>query len=181
MLKFNFNLKNIKKLPKDKKQKSKKILLIIIITLVILLIILSGASLGKAIYNVGIKSQTEVAKPILLVEKDSEIIITESNNKEEYRFKVKNYNENNEVSQVDLKYYIEILNDNIDESIHYKLYKGETEIKLTDNKTDEMTFPRNLQTEEVYTLKIEYNSDENSIGDIIQNIQIKVHSEQMEA
>ena len=178
MLKFNFNLKNIKK--KDKKPKS-KILLIIIITLVILLIILSGASLGKAIYNVGIKSQTEVAKPILVVEKDSEIIITESNNKGEYRFKVKNYNENNEISQVDLKYYIEILNDNIDKSIQYKLYKGETEINLTENKTEEMTFSRNLQTEEVYTLKIEYNSDKNSIGDIIQNIQIKVHSEQMEA
>ena len=56
------------------------------------------------------------------VEKDSEIIITEDNKKGEYNFKVKNYNDLEEVSQVDLKYYIEILEEDLDKSIKYELY-----------------------------------------------------------
>ena len=50
---------------------------------------------------------------------------------------------------------------------------------IKENKTEEMKMNRGQKEEQVYTLKVEYDSNKNSIGDIIQDIQIKVHSEQL--
>lgn len=182
--KFNFNFRNrnkdfsLKNLSKEKIRYSKPAIIIILIAL-ILIVFFSGISLGKTIHNSTIKNSTEVAKPILEVEKDSEIIITEDNKKGEYNFKVKNYNDLEEVSQVDLKYYIEILEKDLDKSIKYELYKENEKVELKENKTEEMKMNRGQKEEQVYTLKVEYDSNKNSIGDIIQDIQIKVHSEQL--
>lgn len=181
-MKFKINLKNknfsLKDLRKEKTRYGKIITIIVLVTL-ILIVFLSGMSLGKNIHNSSIKNNTEIAKPILEVEKDSEIIITENNKKGEYNFKVKNYNDLEEVSQVDLKYYIEILEEDLDKSIKYELYKENEKVELKENKTEEMKMNREQKEEQLYTLKVEYDSNKNSIGDIIQDIQIKVHSEQL--
>ena len=50
-----------------------------------------------------------IAKPVLEVENNPEITITASNEKNTYDFKVKNYNSNEEITQIDLLYTIEIL------------------------------------------------------------------------
>lgn len=152
--------------------------MISIMLIIIFITFFSGVSMGKAIYNTNINSRTQIAKPILEVEKGSEIVITEDNKKGEYKFTVKNYN-NEEVSQVDLKYYIEILENNIPDSIKYKLYKDDEEIEIKENKTNEIKLNKDIKEEQTYTLKVEYNSNNNDIGDILQDIQIKVHSEQL--
>ena len=181
-MQFKFNFKQKKQTLKDIYKPNKKYgkrFSLIILTIIAIAIFFSGISLGKTIHESTLKSSVSIAKPILEVEKDSEIVITQDNKKGEYHFKVKNYNESEEISQVDLKYYIEILEDDLDPSITYELYNENEKIDLKDNKTDEMNFNRNIKEEHNYTLKVEHDSSKNQIRDILQDIQIKVHSEQL--
>ena len=83
-------LKDIK-IPNMNKKLNHKIILILTIIL-IGIVFFSGISFGKMMYNGILKNRVEIAKPILEVEKNSEVIITEANRKGEYEFKVKNYN-----------------------------------------------------------------------------------------
>ena len=171
-------LKNLKKEQKTYKDKKQEILIICMI-LIIGITFFSGVSVGKAIYNSHIKNDTQIAKPVLEVEKGSEMIITEDNLKGEYTFIVKNYNQVEEISQVDLTYYIEILEKDLNESIQYQLYKDNELIELKENKTETMTFHKDIKEEQHYTLKVTYDDSKNTIEDIMQEIQIKVHSEQL--
>ena len=169
-------LKNIKK---EKNRNRKQELLLIGMILIIGITFFSGVSVGKAVYNTNIKNNTQIAKPILEVEKGSEIIITEENKKGEYTFKVKNYNQAEEISQVDLTYYIEILENDLENSIQYELYNQNEKIELKENKTKEISFQKDLKEEQNYTLIVTYDASKNTIEDIMQDIQIKVHSEQL--
>lgn len=159
--------------------KTNKKIMLSLMLLIIIMVFFSGISFGKAIHNTLLKNHVEIAKPILEVEKNSEIMITETNRKGEYEFKVKNYNDIEEISQVDLKYYIEILEENLDKSIQFELYRENEKIELQNNKTTEIKLNKDTKEEHTYTLKIEYNSDKNTVGDILKDIQIKVHSEQV--
>lgn len=118
-----------------------------------------------------------IAKPVLEVENNPEITITASNEKNTYDFKVKNYNSNEEITQIDLLYTIEILT-KTDERISFRLYKNDKEIPLENNKTQEMLLTKNEKKEDNYKLEILYNKEKNIQKDIFQDIQIKVHSEQ---
>ena len=94
-------------------------------------------------------------------------------------FYQKNHRENGETTQVDLTYYIEILS-KTDETISFKLYKEGKEIALHDNKTENMKMPKGEMQEDYYKLEIVYDKTKSkSIEDILQDVQIKVHSEQM--
>lgn len=171
-------LKNLKKDQRKHRSKKQEILIICSI-LIIGITFFSGVSVGKAVYNTKIKNNTQIAKPVLEVEKGSEIIITEDNKKGEYTFTVKNYNQAEEISQVDLTYYIEILENELDDSIQYELYKDNEQLQLKENRTEEMTFHKDLKEEQQYILKVTYDDSKNTIEDIMQDIQIKVHSEQL--
>ena len=168
-----------KDIPIEQKKRRKQQILILCILLLIGITFFSGISIGKAVYNTNLENSTEIAKPILEVEKDSEIIITEDNKTGEYHFTVKNYNNAEEVSEVDLRYDIEILENDLDDAVQYRLFKDDEEITLQDNKTQEMTLPKDTKEEQKYTLKVEYHANKNTVGDIIEDIQIKVHSEQL--
>ncbi len=182
-MKLHFMLKpkkiTLKNLKKEKNRNRKQELLLIGMILIIGITFFSGVSMGKAVYNTNIKNNTQIAKPILEVEKGSEIIITEENKKGEYTFKVKNYNQAEEISQVDLTYYIEILENDLENSIQYELYNQNEKIELKENKTREMSFHKDLKEEQNYTLIVTYDASKNTIEDIMQDIQIKVHSEQL--
>lgn len=170
-------LKHLKK--ENRNQKNKKQELVIICMIVVIgITFFSGVSVGKAVYNSNIKNNTQIAKPILEVEKGSEILITENNKKGEYTFTVKNYKQE-EISQVDLTYYIEILENGLDNSIQYQLYKDDEILELRENRTETMTFHKDIKEEQIYILKVTYDDSKNTIEDIMQDIQIKVHSEQM--
>ena len=158
-------LKNLKKEQKKYHDRKQEILIVCMI-FIIGITFFSGVSVGKAVYNSNIKNKTQIAKPVLEVEKDSEIIITENNKEGEYTFIVKNYNQLEEISQVDLTY-------------QYQLYKDNERLELKENKTETMTFHKDLKEEQHYTLKVTYDDSKNTIEDIMQDIQIKVHSEQL--
>lgn len=177
-LNFKEKLKNIQEKQQNNYTKKQQIIIVVIL-FIIGITFFGGISMGKAIHSANIENNTKIARPILEVEKDSEILITKDNKQGEYHFIVKNYNQAEEISQVDLRYYIEILSKDLNNSIEYQLYKGEEEIALNNLKTEEMNLSKNKKEEQAYTLKIKYNENQNSIEDIMQNIQIKVHSEQL--
>ena len=157
----------------------KRELTILAISIMILILFFSGYSMGKGYSKTNIQSKAEIAEPILIVENNPIIEINGRKKKEYYEFNVKNYKEDGEITQVDLEYYIEILSET-KESISFKLYKNGEEITLNNNKTENIKLGKEEQQKDNYKLEIIYDKTKNkSIDDIIQDVQIKVHSEQM--
>ena len=161
------------------KIKNGKILALIIVILIVIVLFFTGYSIGKEIINVNVNATTQIAKPIMIVENNPSIDITSIKNTGYYDFKVKNYNDN-EINQIELKYWIEIIS-KYDETISFKIYKDNQEIPLTDNKTQEIKLEKNEKREQNYRLEIIYDKTKStSTEEIIQDVQIKVHSEQNE-
>lgn len=160
-----------------KEKRKRKITLIIIISL-ILAFFFSGFSLGKEISNIEINSNNEIAKPILKIENSEKVDINNKNQEGSYEFKIKNHNETGEITQVDLEYYIEIISP-VNDAISLKLYKGNEEIALENNKTKTFLLSKDKKQEDSYKMEIKYNEAQNTgAEDIFQEIQVKVHSEQ---
>lgn len=164
-----------------KKDKNTRILTLITVTIIVLILFFTGYSLGKGFTNTKINTKTQIAKPILVVENNPSIDITALKNTGNYDFKIKNYNEKEEINQIMLKYYIEIIS-KYNETITFKIYKDGKEIPLENNKTQEILLANNTKEEQNYKLEINYDKNKsNSKEDIIQDVQIKIHSEQIKA
>lgn len=160
------------------KQKVNKKALIAIIVLIIILLFVPKVY-AKYMDAIILKSNTQIAKPIFIVEGTEISKINSINNVGYYEFYVKNYDENN-ISEIGFNYVIEIVTE-LNESIKFELYKGDEQIELKDLKTNEIYIGANEKIEQKYKLKIIYDKNLNSIGkDILQEVQIKVHSEQEE-
>ena len=85
------------------------------------------------------------------------------------------------MTQADLKYYIEILS-NTDDSINIELYQNENKINLNNNRTEYIQISKDKKEEREYKIKITYDKNKsNSINDIMEKIQVKVHTEQVKA
>lgn len=148
---------------------------------IIVIIMLCGYSMAKCIDEYIIKGRMKIAEPILEIENDPIINITESQNYGEYIFKIRNYNNKEKITETDLKYYIEI-SPKLDNSINLELYQNEDEIKLTDNKTEYIKIPKDQKEEREYKIKITYDKNNTvEVGDILEQIQVKVHTEQEKA
>ena len=161
-----------------KEEKKLKVLTILIVTFLVLLLLFGGYSFAKNIEETIIKANTIIAEPILEIENNPSININATENTGTYIFKVKNYNEN-QTTQVDLKYYIEILND-VDKSIQFELYENEKLIDFDQNKTDYRTISQNVKNENIYKLVITYDKNKAlTMNDIVQQIQLKIHTEQV--
>lgn len=170
----------VKRLQKREKKIYKREMTLIIIISITIILFFSGYSIGKEKSNIDIKMNSEIAKPIILVENSEPINITQENNKGIYNFKIKNYDENGMINEVQMKYSIEIF-PQINQIISMKLYKNEEEIELENNKTKDIILNSKLKQEENYKLEFLYDKDKSdSIGEIIENVQIKIHSEQVE-
>ena len=157
----------------------KRAITIIFISLITLLLFFSGYSMGKVYQNTNIQGNAEIAEPILVVENNPVVEVDGRNEKQYYNFKVKNSKEDGEINQIDLEYNIEILT-KTEEAISFRLYKENEEIPLNNNKTDNIKLPKGETKEDNYRLEIIYDKTKNnSVDDIIQDVQIKVHSEQM--
>lgn len=169
-------MKNKKELKKIKPRE----LTIIFIIIITLLLFFSGYSLGKVYQNTDIQANSKIAKPILVVENNPVVEIDGRKEKEYYNFKVKNNRENGEINQIQLEYYIEILAQT-DKSISFKLYKDNEEIPLENNKTANIKMKQGELQEDNYRLEIVYDKTKNySIEDIVQDVKIKVYSEQVQ-
>ena len=168
-------MEKIKNIFKNKRKE----MLIIAGVIIVITLFFSGYSLGKEYSSTFIETHAKIAEPILIVENNPTIEVNGKHEKEYYKFKVKNYKETGEITQVDLTYNIEILTKE-QESISFKLYKENEEISLKNNKTDNMMLTKDNTQEDSYELEILYDKSKNkSIEDIIQEVQIKVHSEQV--
>ena len=139
------------------KQKGNNKLMTGFILSIIVIIMLCGYSMAKCIDEYIIKGRMKIAEPILEIENNPIINITESQNYGEYIFKVRNYNNKDKVTETDLKYYIEI-SPKLDNSIELELYQDEYKIKITYDKNNTV-----------------------EVGDLLEQIQVKVHTEQEKA
>lgn len=163
------------------KQKGNNKLMTGFILSIIVIIMLCGYSMAKCIDEYIIKGRMKIAEPILEIENNPIINITESQNYGEYIFKIRNYNNKEKITETDLKYYIEI-SPKLDNSINLELYQNEDEIKLNDNKTEYIKISKDQKEEREYKIKITYDKNNTAeVGDILEQIQVKVHTEQEKA
>ena len=80
---------------------------------------------------------------------------------------------------MDFTYNVKIVS-NMDKTITLKLYKNGQEINTKDNKTENIVLTKNEKQEDNYELEIIYDKTKSdSIGDIIQDIQLEVCAEQL--
>ena len=159
----------------------RKVIIIIFVALIILIFFFSGFSMGKEFTKKDIKGNTKVAKPLLEVENGSSLEINNFNKEGVYEFKIKNYNKQGEKTEVDLEYYIEVLNDFENTGIEINLFRNEQKIDINNNKTEKFILSKDEIKEDNYKLEVLYNEDKNiNMEDIISQLQIKVHSEQMQ-
>ena len=164
---------------KEKFKNRKKEITIIFIIVIILIFFFSGFSMGKGYSKNDINGNTEIAKPIIQVENGNSLEINNQNKEGIYEFKVKNYNDNGEITQVDMEYYVEILDDLSNKGIDIKLLKDDEEIEINENKTEKYLLTKEGMQEDNYKLELKYDENKNiSIEDVVEQLQIKVHSEQ---
>ena len=108
--------------------------------------------------------------------------ITASQNYGIYTFKIKNYNENDKITDVNLKYCIELIYEK-DDALNIELYQDENKIELKDNKTEYIEISKDKKEDREYQVKITYNKEKNNetaeIADIMQKMQVKIHTEQV--
>lgn len=159
------------------KFKIKKICKNCLIFIFTMIILFSGYSLAKYIDEVYVKYTMQYAEPILVIENDEIIQITTDNNYGIYQFQVRNYNKEEKITDVDLSYYIEILDNN--KNIEYTMYLNNEQIKLENKKTEIMQLSKEKQEEQFYKIEIFCNLENlNLEKNSAQDVKIKVHAEQ---
>ncbi len=158
----------------QQKRKSKHIILVLLF-LVILLGVFVGVSLAKYETQIQTKAFASIAKPILEIETQKSMLITALATKATYVFEVRNYKEE-QLNEVEMEYYIEIIS-HTDESIQFSLYRGETLVPLTENKTENIKLTKEEKQVHSYRLEITYEEAKtNKQEDIKGNVEIKIHS-----
>ena len=177
------NKKNIENTKNIKDVKYLKNLTYITIIFIVIILFLTGASIGKSINSILIKYKGEIGEPILEVRSNPAVDIIDTKTEGTYNFYIRNYNENGKVSDVKVRYMIEIkdnINKKLKSTINYELYKNNKKIEMTNNTSSMMEIPNNKMQEDKYELKIKYNKNASRyMKDILDKIQIKIHSEQV--
>ena len=153
----------------------KKEIIKIIVVAFVLTIILSTISLGKYFNKTKINVNSGVAIPIIKLEGEQKLIINNNQENKVYNLAVKNYDENEQITQVELEYYIEIISKKNDD-INFKIYKEEKELNINYNKTEKFLLTKENKQRDNYKIEILLNKKISE--DILQNVEIKVYSEQ---
>lgn len=153
----------------------KKEIIKIIVVAFVLTIILSTISLGKYFNKTKINVNSGVAIPIIKLEGEQKLIINNNQGNKVYNLAVKNYDENEQITQVELEYYIEIISKKNDD-INFKIYKEEKELNINNNKTEKFLLTKENKQRDNYKIEILLNKKISE--EILQNVEIKVYSEQ---
>lgn len=164
---------------KVKTKKAINIILVIalIIIVILLLILFCGKTFSKFKKSINSNGIAEIAKPIFIVD-GTENIKIDGIEDTIYNFNIKNY-DGFEISDVEMNYTIEIVNDS-EADLEFELIKNGEMQTLTNNKTEEMTINGITRTTDSYELKIKYNDNPAIVEDISGNVQIKVEAIQQE-
>lgn len=153
----------------------KKVRVVIILAIFVIILTCSRTSFGKYFSKTNIEIESEIARPILKVEGDTRLNINKVKENETYNLKIKNYDENNKVTEVDLEYFIEILPKE-NEIIKFEIYKEDRKINMYENKTEKFLLTREKMQDDNYKIEILLNNI--SVQELVQNIEIRVHAEQ---
>ena len=153
----------------------KKEIIKIIVVAFVLTIILSTISLGKYFNKTKINVNSGVAIPIIKLEGEQKLIINNNQGNKVYNLAVKNYDENEQITQIELEYYIEIISPKND-NINLKIYKEEKELNINNNKTEKFLLTKENKQQDNYKIEILLNKKMSE--NILQNVEIKVYSEQ---
>lgn len=157
--------------------KNKNLIIVIILITIIMTVLCTRVAFSKYKTSIKFNKNLEIATPIFIVEGTETSKISAINNIGYYEFVIKNYNET-QVSETGFLYTIEIIS-NTDESIKFELYKDDEQVELENLKTSNLTINGNEQIEQKYKLKVTYDKNLGTNGkDILEDVQIKVHSEQ---
>ena len=134
----------------------KKEIIKIIVVAFVLTIILSTISLGKYFNKTKINVNSGVAIPIIKLEGEQKLIINNNQENKVYNLAVKNYDENEQITQVELEYYIEIISKKNDD-INFKIYKEEKELNINNNKTEKFLLTKENKQQDNYKIEILLN------------------------
>lgn len=155
----------------------KRIRYLFIIILLLSSFIIINVSFSKAKYLTIIDGEgsAEIAKPVfeIIQEDEKEVEVYDGIKSIEYKFSVSN-NKDTELTDVELKYVIEIINSAMDFPIEYSLYKNNEKIELENNKTQPMLLKNNQNVKDEYKLNIVWKEKE---GKISSNDDIKIKIE----
>lgn len=153
------------------------VIALIIIVILLLLLLFGGRSFSKFRKTINSSGVAEIAKPIFVVD-GTENIKIDGIQDTVYSFSVKNY-DGSEISDVALKYNIEVIN-NSQAELQFELSKDGEKVELTNNKTEVMFLNGISQDKDDYELRIIYNNNPAIVDDISGNVQIKVEAIQNE-
>lgn len=153
-----------------KKQKKIMILLIILVCL--------GIQTCYAKYQSYISGKIvgRIAEPIITIKSENSLLVTAIEPKQQYHFSISNYNENKKINEVQMKYYIEFIYN--EANVNLELYKENEKIEIKDKKTKENILGIEQKEENNYIVKISYKETEEIKKDILEEIEIKIHSVQ---
>lgn len=160
--------------------KNKFIIFCIFLCSLILIFSISFTVYSKYKNSLNLLTKTEIAKPIFeLVKSDVKEIEVLNNDKYSYEFSVRNFNQKDEVSDVNFKYNIEFVLTQENAPVKINLYRinnsNEEKVELNNNKTiqyENLNFNKNAN---LYRAEIMYDNSsdvilENNFG-ISLNIQ----------
>ncbi len=77
----------------------KREILLILLSIIVLALFFSGYSMGKEYSNTIVETKAKIAKPILIVENSPILEVNGKKQREYYNFKVKNYQEDGEITR----------------------------------------------------------------------------------
>lgn len=139
------------------------VLIILLCTITLFTVKFSRAKYLTTIEGYG---SAEIAKPIIEVEKEDEksVEVYDGIKTIEYSFSVTN-KKNEEISDVDIEYVIEVVNTESNFPIEYSLYRNDTKIELENNKTKPMILKNSENLKDEYKLSIMWKEKEGEISD----------------
>lgn len=145
------------------KSKIKYFVIILLCTITLFTLQFSRAKYLTIIEGNG---SAEIAKPIIEVEKEDEksVEVYDGIKTIEYSFSVTN-KKNEEISDVNIEYIIEIVNTESEFPIEYSLYRNDTKIELENNKTKPMILKNSENLKDEYKLNIMWKEKEGEISD----------------
>ena len=151
----------------------KIILSLIAIVIICIIMFLNNNTFATFISKITGDSKTEIAEPIFIMQNTNKKTLNDENTEVNYYFNIKNFNDDGQRSQTDLKYYIEI-QPVVDPSIIFTLYKDNEIIQLNSQKTDYIELSKDNDITHSYILKVKYEREKtNATVDIKENIFIK--------
>ena len=154
----------------------KKEKVIVLISLII--IIVNLITLPKIKYSYNSRVESKIAKGIIVLEKDETLEETVNKNSFplEYNFVIKNFDENNNINEVEFDYKIRIENSVDNFPVKYKLIDcdKDMELRLNFGETSILTLKKLEKEIRHFKLYVEWNDLDLELAD---NIEIKLKLE----